>query len=227
MILAFIEFCGLLAVAFMLNVFLYSDSLTDPRDTESLEHFTPLRLNGGGDISPMESSSEKSEGNCSPFVSNLILEDPSSDIESVFDGGGPGSDVDNSLLEGDIRDILFEAGYTRESIENVVASRLEMDLDKPLDAGEISESDTSESEHDTENAFDMLRQIRVKNVNKVMIGTLNINSLANKFDQLREIIGKNLDILTIQETKLDGSFPPQQFILDGYSEPYRLDRNGD
>ena len=33
----------------------------------------------------------------------------------------------------------------------------------------------------------MLRQIRVKNINKVMIGTLNINSLANKFDQLREI----------------------------------------
>ena len=86
MILAFIEFCGLLAVAFMLNMFLYSDSLTDPRDTESLEHFTPLRLNGGGDISPIEFSNEKSEGNCSSFGSNLIFDNTSSDIESVFDG---------------------------------------------------------------------------------------------------------------------------------------------
>ena len=124
----------------------------------------------------MESLSEKSEGNCSSFGSNLnlIFEDTSSDIESVFDGGVPGSDVNNSLLEGDIRDILFEAGYTRESIENVIASRPNMNLDKPLDSTEISESDTSESEHDTENAFDMLRQIRVKNVNKVMIGTLKL-----------------------------------------------------
>ena len=64
-------------------------------------------------------------------------------------------------------------------------------------------------------------------MNKVTIGTLNINSLAPKFEQLREIIGKNLDILTIQETKLDSSFPTQQFSLDGFSTPYRLDRNRD
>ena len=29
----------------------------------------------------------------------------------------------------------------------------------------------------------------------------------------------------IQETKLDSSFPVQQFALAGYSEPYRIDRN--
>ena len=113
----------------MLNMFLYSDSLTDPRDTEYLEHFTPLRLNGGGDISPMEFSNEKSEGNCISFGSDVIFEDTSSHIESVFDGV-PGSDVNNSLLEEDIRDILFQAGYTKESIENVIASRPEMNVDK-------------------------------------------------------------------------------------------------
>ena len=32
-------------------------------------------------------------------------------------------------------------------------------------------------------------------------------------------------LLTIQETKLDSSFPTQQFSLDGFSAPYRLDRN--
>ena len=77
----------------------------------------------------------------------------------------------------------------------------------------------------TENALDELKKIRIKNVNNVTIGTLNINSIATKFEQLREIVGKNLDILTIQETKLDSSFPVQQFILDGYSQPYRMDRN--
>ena len=76
-----------------------------------------------------------------------------------------------------------------------------------------------------ESADEILRKIRVKNVNKVIIGTLNINSLAPKFEQLREVIGKNIDILTIQETKLDSSFPIGQFLIEGYSEPYRLDRN--
>ena len=56
---------------------------------------------------------------------------------------------------------------------------------------------------------------------------MNINSLPNKFDQLKKIIGKNLDILTIQETKLDSSFPEKQVTIEGYSKPYRLDRNRD
>ena len=30
----------------------------------------------------------------------------------------------------------------------------------------------------------------------------------------------------ISETKLDSSFPKGQFHLHGFSEPYRLDRNG-
>ena len=64
----------------------------------------------------------------------------------------------------------------------------------------------------SENAFDVLKDIRIQNVNKIVIGTLNINSLAPKFDQLCEVIGKNLDISTIQETKIDPSFPSQQFM---------------
>ena len=51
-----------------------------------------------------------------------------------------------------------------------------------------------------ENANDFLKNIRVKNVNRITIGSLNINSISSKFDQLKEIIGKHLDILTIQET---------------------------
>ena len=95
------------------------------------------------------------------------------------------------------------------------------------DSSTLEETDLSDSgsNSDYETVGDILGKIRVKNVNKIVIGTLNINSLAPKFEQLREVIGKNIDILTIQETKLDSSFPVAQFLLDGYSEPYRLDRN--
>ena len=78
-----------------------------------------------------------------------------------------------------------------------------------------------------ENPNDILRKIKIKNVDRIVVGSLNINSLSSKFEQLKEVIGKNLDILTIQETKLDESFPNQQFTIEGYSNPYRLDRNRD
>ena len=130
------------------------------------------------------------------------------------------------MSEQDIRDVLFEAGYSIDAINDILTVKAGVRFENDS-ASETSrnESVLTESESGTDNAYDVLREIRVKNVNKVVIGTLNINSFASKFEQLREIIGKNLDILTIQETKLDPSFPSEQFLLDGYSKPYRLDRN--
>ena len=37
----------------------------------------------------------------------------------------------------------------------------------------------------------------------------------------------NIDILLITETKLDSSFPSQQFAIEGYSLPLRLDRTSE
>ena len=48
----------------------------------------------------------------------------------------------------------------------------------------------------------------------------------NKIDLLSDIIKNNIGILIISETKLDSSFPNGQFQIHGYSESYRLDRNG-
>ena len=38
-------------------------------------------------------------------------------------------------------------------------------------------------------------------------------------------ISDNVDVLVITETKLDDSFPTGQFFIDGFSTPFRLDRN--
>ena len=42
---------------------------------------------------------------------------------------------------------------------------------------------------------------------------------------MKSIIGKNIDILVITETKIDPSFPNSQFQIDGFSMPFRFDRN--
>ena len=71
-----------------------------------------------------------------------------------------------------------------------------------------------------------LKYLRIRNLNKIVAGHLNINSIRNKFDFLAHQVKGNFDILMISETKLDESFPPGQFLLDGDSVPYRFDRNG-
>ena len=61
-------------------------------------------------------------------------------------------------------------------------------------------------------------------MNRPIIAQLNINSIRNKFQFLEKEVCANLDILLISETKLDDSFPSAQFLHDGFSKPYRLDR---
>ena len=60
---------------------------------------------------------------------------------------------------------------------------------------------------------------------KIIVGHLNINSLRNKFEALQFIIGRNLEIVLLSETKLDDSFPSAQSMLKNFGIPYRLDRN--
>ena len=88
-----------------------------------------------------------------------------------------------------------------------------------------SGSDTSLCSQNDMSANNILKDIRIKNVNRLIIGTLNINFIAPKFEQLKEVIGNHLDIFTIQETKIDKSFPEDQFEIEGYHKPYRLDRD--
>ena len=80
-------------------------------------------------------------------------------------------------------------------------------------------------QHTADNAIAILNDIRKKYVNNVLIGHLNINAIANKFDALKVIIANRLDVLVLVEIKLDDSFPEQQFKIDGYKKPYRYDRN--
>ena len=71
----------------------------------------------------------------------------------------------------------------------------------------------------------LLLEIRKKNPNKLIIANLNVNSIPNKFEQLKVFVQDKVDILVITESKLDSSFPITQFIIRAFSKPFRLDRN--
>ena len=57
-----------------------------------------------------------------------------------------------------------------------------------------------------------LQTIRKENLNKLIFAHLNNNLMNN-------------NILMISESKVDDSFLHEQFFLDGFAKPFRLDRN--
>ena len=73
-----------------------------------------------------------------------------------------------------------------------------------------------------EEPYSILKDLKMKNVNRIICAQLNINSIRNKFGQLSSMTAGIIDILVITETKLNNTFPLDQFTILGYSKPYRL-----
>lgn len=54
-----------------------------------------------------------------------------------------------------------------------------------------------------DNILTQLHKVRKNTPNKLIIANLNVNSLPNKFEQLKVLVEGKVDILVIMETKLD------------------------
>ena len=82
----------------------------------------------------------------------------------------------------------------------------------------------NEEANDENDPHSVIQALRLKNIDRVILGHININSIRNKIDLLFDMLSDRVDIILISETKLDKTFPKSQFMRHGYSEPYRLDR---
>ena len=71
--------------------------------------------------------------------------------------------------------------------------------------------------------YSVLSNLRIKNINRILIAHLNINSLRYKFDKLSDIITGKIDIILISEAKLDNTFPLSNFKIPGFCTPFRRD----
>ena len=73
--------------------------------------------------------------------------------------------------------------------------------------------------------FESLRESRKLHPRNVTTAYININSIRNKYDEIKELLSdKIVDLLFIAETKLDQSFNDNLFKTDGY-KLFRRDRN--
>ena len=94
--------------------------------------------------------------------------------------------------------------------------------------GSMESSITSNKYDDvdlSDNPSKVLGEIRRKNLNRPVIGHININFLERKFDALKLFIEDKLDVLVVTETKIDDSYPTSQFGIKGFETPFRHDRN--
>ena len=108
--------------------------------------------------------------------------------------------------------------FSSESINVPVSYSIEEDKMEPPCS--MRSADDKE-----ESPCSILRDLRVKNVDKIIIAHININSIRNKLGLFADLIRGKIDIILISETKLDCTFPKPQFKITGYSPPFRLDRN--
>ena len=70
-----------------------------------------------------------------------------------------------------------------------------------------------------------MKRIRKINLNKFIVAHLNVNSIRKKFEALIRNASEEVDLLMISETAIDESFPKSQFLIKGFSDPFRIDRN--
>jgi len=69
-----------------------------------------------------------------------------------------------------------------------------------------------------------IQKLRTNHRKQCIIADLNVNSLPNKFEEIKEWLAqKAFDILSIQETKIDWTFPNSQFHVEGF-KLFRRDR---
>ena len=107
----------------------------------------------------------------------------------------------------------------------------------PPQTGSVSFDSTSSNDSSAENTSGLSRESDRNDIDEffslmaecagnLLLGFLNINSLRNKITDLRMIAERCLlDVLLIEETKLNSDFKTELFLINNYKSPIRLDRS--
>ena len=109
-----------------------------------------------------------------------------------------------------------------KELSKVFKSRNIDNLSKQFDVCDSDEPLGAESATDCKR---FLKSLRTSNLDKLVFAHLNVNFIRNMFEMLSDQIKGNIDVLLVSETKIDDSFPNGNFLIDGFSTPYRLDQN--
>ena len=108
------------------------------------------------------------------------------------------------------------SNYFLEGNESDKGGRINLDNTDKFESSEVTNN--SEQFHNRvldEDPSSILSDLRKRNPNKLIIGSININFLASKFEAIKGLSKSKLDILVLQETKIDSTYPTAQFLIEG------------
>ena len=77
----------------------------------------------------------------------------------------------------------------------------------------VSQVRNNLNENTADSLFFEVKNYKLENPKKITISHVNVSSLRNKFISIEELIKPKLDIFLVSETKIDHSFPNQQFSI--------------
>ena len=107
-------------------------------------------------------------------------------------------------------------------IIDIVVNNIVNDIETQND-GKIIDTKKNLDDSNANKKDDDILNFYMQCKNNCKIGLMNINSLRHKFYPIMQMLqNQYFDILMLQETKLDDSFPNAQFNIDGYVM-HRLD----
>ena len=109
----------------------------------------------------------------------------------------------------------------QKEIDNTLCNTLGNALDNTI----VNESTDNDQPNEQDNATACLKNIRFKNSKGLIIAYLNINSIRNKIEFLRQLVSDYVDVLITVETKIDNTFTTSQFVIEGFIKPFRYDRD--
>ena len=93
--------------------------------------------------------------------------------------------------------------------------------------GSLIDASTTSQEYE-KNINVILKRLRHSHLSSVILWYTNINSIRNKFGDLNKIVDRNIDNLRKAASKLEESFPNNQFVCqynqDIYTRYYRKQR---
>ena len=107
---------------------------------------------------------------------------------------------------------------------NVNNSNTDRLVNPTVDNNKSLSRNNSAEERAGNDVFLSVTVYRLQNAENATIGSLNVNSLKDKIGALQELITNNIDICLLSESKIDKTFPNQQFNRSNY-KTFSRDRN--
>ena len=126
------------------------------------------------------------------------------------------------MTKQSIKDIVSVGFVDQMNNCNITKDNRETNLNSSKDNTHISNNLQLDTNLTPDKQLDKLKTL---NKNCLLVAHININFLYNKFEALKSLVQNKLDILVISETKIDNSYPTNQFLFEGFPPPFRMDRN--